>query len=72
MFLNHLLSKGRVWLYGKLIRLYAWKYRVLYGMDIGEGTVISRRAQLDRGINPKGVHVGSFTRVTGGGTFTCS
>lgn len=60
------LSKGRVWLYGKLVRFYAWKYRALYGMDIGEGTVISRRAQLDRGINPKGIHIGSYTRLTGG------
>ena len=65
------LSKGRVWLYGKLVRFYAWKYRALYGMDIGEGTVISRRAQLDRGINPKGIHIGSYTRVTGG-NYTCS
>lgn len=62
----NILSKGRVWLYRKLVRFYAWKYRVLYGMDIGEGTVISRRAQLDRGINPKGVHIGAYTRITGG------
>lgn len=39
---------------------------MMYGMDIGEGTVISRRAQLDRGINPKGIHIGEYTRVTGG------
>lgn len=61
-----ILSKARVCLYGKLVRYYAWKYRVLYGMDIGEGTVISRRAQLDRGINPKGIHIGEYTRVTRG------
>lgn len=35
-------------------------------MQIGEGVLISRRAQLDRGINPKGIHIGSDTRVTGG------
>ena len=35
-------------------------------MHIGNGTVISRRAQLDRGINPKGVHIGEYTRITGG------
>ena len=68
----NVLSKGRVWLYGKLVRFYAWKYRVLYGMDIGEGALISRRAALDRGINPKGVHIGKYTRITGGGTFTLS
>lgn len=62
----NLLSKGRVWLYRKLVRYHAWKYRVLYGMDIGEGTVISRKATLDRGINPKGIHIGKYTRLTGG------
>lgn len=61
-----ILSKSRVWLYNQLVRFYAWKYRVLYGMDIGEGTVISRKATLDRGINPKGIHIGKNTRLTGG------
>lgn len=62
----NILSKGRVFLYRKLVRFYAWKYKTLYGMHIGNGTVISRRAQLDRGINPKGVHIGDYTRITGG------
>ncbi len=62
----NILSKGRVWLYNKLVRFHAWKYRKLYGMDIGEGTVISRKARLDRGINPQGIHIGEHTRVTGG------
>lgn len=35
-------------------------------MDIGEGTLISRKATLDRGINPKGIHIGNYTRLTGG------
>lgn len=43
----------------------AWKYRFFYGMDIGEGTKISRKAALDRNINPKGVHIGKYTRITG-------
>lgn len=62
----NILSKGRIWLYKKVVRFYAWKYRVLYGMDIGEGTVISRKATIDRGTNPKGIHIGKYTRVTGG------
>lgn len=61
-----IISKARVFLYNKLVKFHAWKYRYVYGMDIGEGTVISRRAALDRGINPKGVHIGRYTRVTGG------
>jgi len=35
-------------------------------MDIGEGTVISQRARLERNINPKGIHIGKYTRITGG------
>ena len=54
----NILSKGRVWLYGKLVRFHAWKYRKLYGMDIGEGTIVNRRANLDKAINPKGIHIG--------------
>ena len=59
------LSKCRVWLYNKLVMFYPWMYRTFYKMDIGEGTLISRKAGLDRGINPRGIHIGSFTRVTG-------
>ena len=33
---------------------------------LGEGTVISWRARLERNINPKGIHIGKFTRITGG------
>lgn len=61
------LSKCRVWLYGKLVRFYPWMYRTFYKMDIGKGAVISRKAVLDRGINPRGIHIGSYTRITGGG-----
>lgn len=63
---KNILSISRVWLYKKLVRYHAWKYKTIYGMDIGTGTIISRRAQLDRGINPHGIHIGAYTRVTGG------
>lgn len=61
-----LLSICRIWVYNKLVRYHAWKYRILYRMDIGEGTFISRKATLDRGINPQGIHIGKKTRLTGG------
>jgi acetyltransferase-like isoleucine patch superfamily enzyme len=35
-------------------------------MDIGKGVCISRKATLDRGINPKGIHIGDETMLTGG------
>ncbi|MBR0499661.1 MAG: acyltransferase [Bacteroidales bacterium] len=34
-------------------------------MDIGEGTVISRKTHLDTNVYPKGLHIGKNTRVTG-------
>ena len=61
-----LLSKCRIWLYGKLRKFYPWVYRFFYKMDIGEGTLISRKAILDRGANPKGIHIGNYTSITGG------
>lgn len=60
------LSGMRVSLYRKLVSFTAWKYRTIYRMDIGEGTVISWRARLERNINPKGIHIGSYCRITGG------
>ena len=35
-------------------------------MDLGEGVKISRKAKLDTSINPKGIHIGEYTRITGG------
>ncbi len=61
-----LLSKLRVKVYNFLVSIVAWKYRFLYKMDIGEGTMISWRARLERNINPQGIHIGSYTRITGG------
>lgn len=57
------MSKCRIWLYDFLVRFYAIRCRFLYGMDIGEGVQISRKAELDRGINPHGIHIGNYTRI---------
>ncbi|WP_240804554.1 acyltransferase [Qingshengfaniella alkalisoli] len=40
-------------------------YRRVYGMDIGDHTRISRGVRLDR-TNPKGIHIGQYTALTGG------
>ena len=66
------LSKVRGWLYGRAREFSVWKYRTLYHMDIGEGTRISRKAKLDTGVNPKGIHIGKYVSITGGGSFACS
>ena len=61
-----ILSKLRIWLYECLVNFYPWMYRNIYGMEIGKGTNISRKSRIDRGINPKGIHIGANTRITGG------
>lgn len=67
----NILSKSRIWLYNKLVAFYPWVYRNLYGMSIGKGTLISRKAIIDRGVNPRGVHIADYVRVTGGGNNPC-
>jgi acetyltransferase-like isoleucine patch superfamily enzyme len=34
-------------------------------MEIGQGIYISRRASLDRANNPRGIHIGKDTMITG-------
>lgn len=58
-----LFSGLRIWMYNQSVALKAWWYRNAYGMDIGRGVQISRKAELDRGINPRGVHIGDYTRI---------
>lgn len=60
-----LFRKARVFLYKKYTRLFPWYCRTFYGMTIGEGTIISRRSNLDWNVNPKGIHIGSYTMVAG-------
>ena len=45
------------------VELTGWKYRCLYGMDIGKKVVINRTAVLDRAINPRGIHIGDYSRI---------
>jgi acetyltransferase-like isoleucine patch superfamily enzyme len=40
-------------------------YRYLWGVDIGVGSLISFKANIDR-TNPRGVHIGSYTSITFG------
>lgn len=61
----NIISKTRQKLYKIFTEFTAWKYRTVYKMDIGEGTVISRKTHLDTNIYPKGTHIGKYTRITG-------
>lgn len=60
------ISKSRTWLYKKLRSFTTWKLKKIYGLDIGEGTMISRKASLDISNNPQGIHIGKYTSITGG------
>lgn len=60
-----IISKIRIFLYKKYTGLFPWYCRTFFGMTIGEGTIISRRSNLDWNINPKGIHIGSYTMVAG-------
>lgn len=58
-------SSFRVWAYKKYSMINRWKLCKVYGMDIGYNVKISRRAVLDYSRNPKGIHVGDNTMITG-------
>ena len=61
----NIISKTRIKLFKFFREFTAMKYRTIYGMDIGEGVKISRKTHLDTNINPKGLHVGKYTRIAG-------
>lgn len=42
---------------------YPFYLRKVYGMDIGKDVIISYKANLDKSINPRGIHIGDFTWV---------
>ena len=58
-------SKFRVWAYGWYSIYNRWKFNKVYGMDIGKNVRISRNAILDRSRNPKGIHIGDNSMLTG-------
>lgn len=59
------IHKIRTFLFKRFLRITDFKYRRIYGMDLGENVRISRGARLDR-TNPKGVHIGDYTAITTG------
>ena len=59
-----LLSKIRTGAYKMYTGIYPFILRRFYGMTIGKDTIISRRANLDRNVNPRGVHIGNESLLT--------
>ena len=60
-----LFSNFRVWAYERYSKFNRWKLTKVYGMDIGNNVKISRRAVLDYSKNPKGIHIGDNSMITG-------
>lgn len=56
----------RIFLWKRLTRLYPWFLRKHYGMEIGDDVRVSWKAHLDKSVNPKGIYIGSGTRVLNG------
>lgn len=54
---NGILSYLRKKIYRISVSIVPFYYRKVYGMDIGKGVRISRKAVLDK-VNPKGIHIG--------------
>ncbi len=51
----------RKWLWRMYTQLYPWYLCKVYHMDIGAGCRIALRVQLDKSINPRGIHIGNNT-----------
>ena len=58
-----LLSNIRKTIYNVITGFLPAFYRNVYGMDIGHGVIISRKAVLDK-VNPKGIHIGNNSWLT--------
>lgn len=49
----------------KLIKVFTlWKLRRLYGMHIGKGVGINRKANIDHTVNPQGIYIGDYTKIS--------
>lgn len=53
-------------LWGALSNLYPNYLRKVYHMDLGANVRLSYKANLDKSINPRGVHIGDDTWVLAG------
>lgn len=60
-----LLGNIRIFIYRRFCEFQRFWLSKVYGMEIGKNVRISRRAVLDYSINPKGIHIGDNTFITG-------
>jgi len=60
---NSFKQKVKIFLFLRINKLNAFYLRKIRGVDLGEHCNINRKAKID-GINPKGVHIGNYVRVS--------
>jgi acetyltransferase-like isoleucine patch superfamily enzyme len=53
----------RKFIWNIITQTYPMYLRLVYKMNIGNNTVISYKAKLDKSINPKGIYIGDNTWV---------
>lgn len=56
-------QKIKVFLFLVVNRFYAFYLRKFRGVDLGRMCNINRKSKID-GVNPKGVHIGDFVRIS--------
>ncbi len=59
-----IVPKIRLEIYKVVRKITLWKLRRLYGMHIGKGVGINRKANIDHTVNPKGIYIGDFTKIS--------
>lgn len=45
-------------------KITLWKLRRLYGMHIGKDVGINRKANIDHTVNPQGIYIGDYTKIS--------
>lgn len=50
-------------LWNIISKVYPFYLRKVYAMNLGNNVTISYKANLDKSVNPKGIHIGNNTRV---------
>ncbi len=56
-------QKVKIFIFRRVNKINAFYLRNIRGVDVGEHCNINRKAKID-GINPKGVHIGNYVRVS--------
>lgn len=59
-----MISTFRKHLWNIISQIYPSYLRLVYKMDIADTAIISKKAKLDKSINPRGIHIGQYSWIT--------